>query len=142
MCIIVDANCVNHLVNKTENGKPVLRWLLNRKQKAGIILGGKLTSEVSIKSFLPTLTELDRAGRVHRVKDELVEKKLAAIDKTCKSNDPHIVALALAARCNLVFTHDELLHVDLKGHAATGEPISIYQTAGHTHLLKECVCPV
>jgi predicted nucleic acid-binding protein len=141
MCIIVDANCIHHLVNRTESGKPVLQWLFNPKKKAGLILGGKLTKEVSIVSFLPTLVELDRARRVHRVKESVVTALISTLEAKCKSNDAHVVALALASRCNLVFTSDSKLHEDLKDHAPVKERISIYQTPDHSHLLTSCTCP-
>ena len=142
MCIIVDANSAHDLSNRTADGEPVLRWLLNPKQRAGLILGGKLAAELDKAGFRTTLAVLSRAGRLHRIADDILrrrEEELAA-QGSCVSNDPHVVALALITGCTLVFTKDRQLHTDLKRHSRRGQRIAIYQRASHARLLAPCDC--
>jgi len=142
MCIIVDANCAHDLSNATDDGKPVLRWLLNPKRRSGLILGGKLATELARAGLLSTLSVLKQANRLHRISDSVLnrcEEELVA-QGTCKSNDIHVVALTLITGCTLVFTRDKPLHADLKRHSAPGRRIAIYQTSSHARLLNECSC--
>ena len=142
MCIIVDANSAHHLANQTNDGKPVRKWLLNPKKRAGIVLGGKLTSELVKAGLRATLVELNRAGRLHRVPDDVLTRRIEQLDQEnlCESNDVHVVALALITQCSLVFTHDKPLHADLKRHSSKDHKIKIYQTARHARSLTSCKC--
>lgn len=142
MCIIVDANAAFELSNKTDDGMPVLQWLLNPRVKAGLIIGGKLAAELRGIKFSQVLLTLRRAGRLHIIPDQrLKEKEQSLITSgACRSNDVHVVALALATRCNVVFTRDVLLHADLRFNSVAGNRITIYQNASHSHLLVECRC--
>jgi hypothetical protein len=142
MCIIVDANAAHDLSNRTDDGKPVLRWLFNRKRRAGLILGGKLATELVKAGLTHTLVELSRAGRLHRVAGDLLSHRENTLAKqgTCQSNDLHVVALCLVTGCRLVFTRDKPLHADLRRHSEAGRRIAIYQAASHARLLTECDC--
>ena len=143
MCIIVDANSSHELVNRSEDGLPVLRWLLNPKRRSGRIVGGQLVKELVKAGFADTLAVLSRAGRLHRAPDRIVDERAEALRESgsCVSNDQHVVALALETGCDIVFTKDKALHQDLKSHAPTGHRIAIYQRATHARLLRECRCP-
>jgi hypothetical protein len=123
-------------------GEPVLRWLLDPKKRAGLILGGKLAEELIKAGFRATLIELNRAGRLHRVADNDLERREAELlaQASCVSNDVHVVALALMTGCLLVFTRDRLLHRDLRSHSQSGRRIAIYQSASHARLLTSCEC--
>ena len=142
MCIIVDANCASDLSNKTVDGKPVLRWLLDPRRRAGLILGGKLTYELNRAGLRSTLIVLSQAGRLHRVSDEELRRREVELvaEGICRSNDLHVVALTLLTGCNLVFTRDKPLHVDLKRYSPRGRRVSIYQYASHARLLTACTC--
>lgn len=142
MCIIIDANSAHEVVNLTEDGKPVLHWLLDPKQRAGLILGGKLSRELDKAGFRSTLLNLSRVGRLHRVDDEILSQRVAELEKQrwCKSNDLHVVALSMITKCKLVFSKDKLLHVDLKNFSKYENRISIYQNSSHFRLLQPCEC--
>jgi hypothetical protein len=144
MCIIVDANAAHDLSNLTLDGRPVLRWLLDPKAKSGLVIGGKtLRQELQKAGLKDTLAVLSQAGRLHIINDTLIEKKESELggQAACKSNDGHVVALALVAKCDVVFTRDILLHQDLKANSLTGQKIAIYQNHSHSHLLTTCSCP-
>ena len=56
-----------------------------------------------------------------------------------KSNDPHVIAL-VASGCDLVYTHDQPLHQDLKNKELVPKGCSVFQAPAHKHLLGECDC--
>jgi hypothetical protein len=120
-----------------------LRWLLAAKSKSGLIIGGKtFRKELQKVGLRETLFVLSQAGRLHTIDDDLIgikEKELSS-KKACVSNDGHVVALALVAKCSVVFTRDILLHQDLKANAPAGRKIAIYQNSSHSHLLTICHC--
>jgi hypothetical protein len=142
MCIIVDANCAHELSNRTLDGEPVVRWLLDRRRRSGLILGGKLAKELDKAGFRATLVELSRAGRLHRVLESSLRRHEQELleEASCQSDDVHVVALTLMTGCTLVFTKDRQLHQDLRKHSRTGRRIAIYQRASHAKLLTSCDC--
>jgi hypothetical protein len=145
MCIIIDANCFHHLLNATECGKPVLKWLLTAK-KAGLIVGGKLHDElrhagIEGKKFIETLTKLSQAGRFHRFSGPEVQSKTAEGKGTViYSNDPHVIALTMISGCNVVFSEDAKLGKDLRNRSLVGHRVSIYKNETHAPLLTTCRC--
>lgn len=145
MCIIVDANCLHHLLNSTECGTPVLKWLLNAR-RAGLIIGGKLHDELRRaglegKKFIGTLTELSRAGRLYKFPDPEVQKRTAEVEEAViHSDDPHVIALTIMSRCNVVFSEDTNLGRDLQNRSLVGHRVSIYKNETHAPLLTGCRC--
>jgi hypothetical protein len=140
MCIIVDANSAHHVAKQTEDGKPVVKWLL--KGRGGLIVGGKIKRELDRAGFGPTMLVLDRAGRLKKLDDSQVDDLAAKITKggSCRSNDGHVLAVAIMSGCRLLFTKDQDLHTDAKNRAILDPPASIYQSHKHEHLLTECDC--
>jgi rRNA-processing protein FCF1 len=149
MCIIVDASCLHHVSNETECGQPVIRWLLNPKKAAGLIVGGQLYAELRRSSFerekkerfFGFLTELSRAGRLHKFIGPEIYEKTEEVKRTgIRSNDPHIIALAMISKCNVVFAQDTELEKDLKNRPLVGHKVSIYKNETHARLLTTCRC--
>lgn len=139
MCIIVDANAIQDLSKQTEDGKPVLNWLL--KGRGGLVVGGELTRELDRGGMRDTLVSLSQAGRLKSVDETKISSVVIKIKKLCCSNDVHIVAIALVSGCRLIFTKDHDLHKDMKNCDIISPAASIYQHAAHAHLLKDCHCP-
>ncbi len=144
MCIIVDSNAAHQIKNATSDGKPVRDWLLDPRSQAGLVVGGKLTGELVRAGLERTMVELRRAARLCVVRDQDVTKAEQQIVSAggCRSNDLHVVALARAAACQLIFTSDKLLHSDLKNRILMPQRVSIYQRAipSHKSLLTACTC--
>jgi rRNA-processing protein FCF1 len=149
MCIIVDASCLHHIANFTECGRPIMRWLLNPQKLAGLIVGGKLYDELRRSSFertrkeefYRTLKVLSEAGRLHNFRGGEVDQKTEEIRSGgIRSNDPHVIALAIISKCNVVFTEDKDLARDLKDRAVVTHKVSIYKNQNHTRLLTTCRC--
>ena len=140
MCIIVDADSVQDLKGPTEDGKPVLRWLLTGRGK--LVVGGKLKRELAKASLSQTMVVLDQAGRLKKLNDISVDDLTEKLKSggQCRSNDCHILAAAIVSGCRLVFTKDQKLHSDAQNKDILDPPASIYQTKAHQHLLTECRC--
>jgi hypothetical protein len=140
MCIIVDADSVHHVAKSTDDGKPVVKWLL--KGRGGLIVGGKIKRELDRAGFGPTMLVLDRAGRLKQLNDSHVDELAKKITQggKCKSNDTHVIAAAIMSGCRLVFSKDQDLHADVKNRAILNPPASIYQSHKHEHLLTGCNC--
>ena len=149
MCIIVDTSCLHHVANSTECGRPIVKWLLNPNKLSGLIVGGKLHDELRRSSFerrrkeafFQTLRVLREAGRLHIFTGSEVQQKTEELEKgKIRSDDPHVVALAIISKCNLVFTEDKDLEMDLKTRSLVGHKVSIYKNNSHTRLLTTCRC--
>lgn len=140
MCIIIDANSAHHLRATDPAGSLVLAWLL--KGRGRLVVCAETLKELARTHLSPTLLTLDRAGRLIKGDEEQYRAVKAQIESSglLQSDDPHIVALASLQRCDLVYTHDQPLHRDLKNRELLPFTCSIYQTSSHRHLLGECNC--
>jgi hypothetical protein len=138
MCIIVDANAARDLSAPTDDGKPVLQWLL--KGRGALIVGGQLKRELGRGGLRQTLVVLGQAGRLHQLDDDKVQSVATKIKNDCCSNDCHVVAIAIVSRCRLIFTKDQNLHKDMKNKDILNPVASIYQSKAHKHLLTDCHC--
>ena len=109
MCIIVDANCAHDVTKQTDDGKPVLKWLL--KGRGGLVVGGKIKRELDRAGFTPTMVVLDRAGRLKKLDDSQTDDLAERIIKKgrCRSNDGHVLAAAIISGCRLIFSKDQAL---------------------------------
>lgn len=136
MSIIVDANCAADLSNKTDDGKPVLKWLLTGA--GSLVLGGLLKKELGKAGIQHLLVVLDQAGRLVRLDDAEVDGLADNIRnaKLCVSNDQHVIAVAQISGCRLIFTRDQALHKDAKNTRLLAPAASIYCSCKHKHLLK------
>lgn len=137
---MVDANACHKLNSEHDDGSKVLEWLLRGRGR--LVVSKTLLSEISINSFGSLLVTLDQAGRLFRADDVACDQRadqLRASGKL-KSNDAHVVSLVINSPCDVVFTHDQPLHADLKNKDIVPNGCSIYQSANHRHLLGECRC--
>jgi len=85
------------------------------------------------------LASLDRAGSAKQIPDSLVDSEERVVEAlgVCKSDDPHVIALARAARVRLLCTLDENLQQDFRCKQLVDRPRGhIYKNSGHKHLLK------
>jgi hypothetical protein len=139
MCIVVDANVAHKMRADDPDGSPVLKWLL--KGGGRLVVCNELLGEISDRKFLSTLVVLEQAGRLCRAEEDRVKAEKYIIENSglMKSNDPHILATVRVSRCELVFSHDQPLHADLKNGKLIGS-CSIYQNASHGALLGQCRC--
>ena len=140
MCIVVDANSAHHMRSGDPGGAAVLRWLLRGPGK--LVVSSQVLRELAQTKFREVILTLDRAGKVCRANDVSCDADRDTINASGQlcSNDSHVIALVRTSRCDLVFTHDQPLHHDLKNRALVPNGCSIYQGAQHNHLLGQCRC--
>lgn len=142
MCIIVDANVANEFDAPSIDAKPVLALLVSKKLR--MMSGGLLKSEIAKTKFLKLYRQLLLAGAIFEFDDSRLRKAQDDCDRTImKSNDVHVIALAVVSGARLLFSRDTDLHTDFKNkRLLSGKKGRIYQTAAHKHVLIEgrCVC--
>ena len=140
MCVIIDA-CVAIRVF-VEKNDPDYGLILEkmREKKLQMVYGGELRREyLTLTKVTRMVRLLDQAGIAKLIPDKDVDAKNEQVQKQglCKSNDTHVIALALVSRARLLCSADQDLHVDFKNHFIISKPRGrIYQNASHTNLLK------
>ena len=140
MCVIVDANMASAVFSRppADEVKPVVTWLL--KGKGVLIHGGKLTSELSrLSQARKTLVELRRSGKAIDVEAEnpsLFATEVAWCKARCRSNDPHVIAIARLSGARTLVTNDSRAMEDFKNTNLVAKPGGkIYQREEHAALL-------
>ena len=126
MCLIVDASVVGEMFggDDTSAGKAILDWLNDRK--GTIVVGGKLLKELSRGSN--KFTEWARQALLRevmrRVEDTKVDRRTKQLikDGNCKSNDPHVIALAQLGGARLLYSNDGNLQQDFRDKRLVDNP--------------------
>jgi len=79
------------------------------------VIGGKLTRELAKTKLRDVLAEWARVGLLCKADDQRVEiEETKILEIKIKSNDAHILALALVTGCRLLFSYDRELIDDFK----------------------------
>lgn len=119
MCIIIDANQAGDL---TRGERPYVKVVLEWIDSGGaIVTGGDLERELfKLGKMRGLLNELSRSGQLKQIRPERVLRRQQQIVHQCKSNDPHVVALAIEANTRLIVTEDKNLIADLKNLSIVG----------------------
>ena len=121
MCAIIDSNVRDELVKKNPSaiGLHFRKWLSDRKGK--LVVGGKLLEELqestAVKQWIASRIQ---AGIVDHIEDREVDIKADEIKGQCRSNDPHIVALARVSGARLLYTADRDLMGDFRNKNLLG----------------------
>ena len=139
MCLILDTNKYGDFLNpKNENMKPVKAWLENRGGKMVYSPTSKMKAELN-KSMPEMRKRIDyyiQEGIAIEIDKNRVEKEKEKLTDL-KSDDPHIIALAIVSGAKLLVSSDRKLHKDFKGSKVKG---SVYQKKGQIHLLSNAKC--
>ena len=104
-----------------------------------LVTGGQNFQEINRNARVSQeLATLSRSGRVRSVSDRVLAPYLARIEGVqCRSDDQHILALALATGARLLVTRDKELHSDFKNSNIIKNPRgNIYQSDDHEQLLR------
>ena len=132
MCAILD-NCVVSEVfgaRRPPAGEGFFGWINSGTGR--LIGGGKLLKELARqKSFSVWWQQAVLAGLATRVDDDAVQLKTARLieQRACRSNDAHVVALALVGGARLLYTNDRKLQRDFKNGELINAPRgSVYST--------------
>ena len=87
----------------------------NRRGK--LVVGGKLREELAAnQNFRLWLSQAVQAGRARILDDDKVDSVTSDVlaEDVCRSNDPHVIALARISGVRLLYTNDKLLNDDFK----------------------------
>ena len=117
MCGIVDANVANEVFGdeRPPAGERFFDWLASPRGQ--LVVGGELLRELGQnRRFMRWLGKAIQYGRARRMADEDIEARTDALRRSevCKSDDEHVLALAVASGARLLFTNDSLLMDDFR----------------------------
>ena len=144
MCLIIDANVAHEFYSSPphEDAAPIIEWI--DRGRGLLVFGGKLADELGKNSrgirWLRGRLQAGRANRILESKIALSQKQLEA-SKEIKSNDIHVLALALASGARLLFTGDRELQRDFTNRKIINTPRGkIYSSRKNADLLTRTVC--
>lgn len=138
MCLIVDANAAGEFLSKSG---PVRNWLLGEKGPPRLVAAGKLREELArIEDVRRLLLQLDRAGRLRSADAGKLQQEEDRLrdEGRCRSNDRHVLALAIVTGARTLATFDNALAHDFRNADLVSRPRgNVYRDpANHSHLLR------
>lgn len=142
MCAILDANSFSNFRDQNnEDLKPVRNWVDKKNGKIIYTDTEKFESEWLKGGMKELMRTLYQADKLKYVPAQEVEKKVDELrnEKKIKSNDPHIIALAIVAGVKVLVSSDQTLHQDFKNRNLVGG--KVYQNRNHARLLTKDTCP-
>lgn len=132
MCTIVDASVAGEVFgsNKPPAANKFFNWLMRHGR---LIVGGHLTSELARSSqhFREWAVQAQRRGILISIDDQDVQNRTNELrrKRICKSNDPHIIALAQVSGARLLYSNDRDLHKDFRDKNLIDDPRgNVYST--------------
>ena len=142
MCIVMDANMFGAFRGPTdEDMAPVWNWLQKKNGKIAYSNTRKFEEEWERGGVTGLIKLLRQSGQLKEIPSQEVEAKENELNRTgaIRSNDPHIIALAIIANVKVLVSSDRRLHEDFKNRDLVGG--SVYQTKSHSRLLRNDTCP-
>ena len=143
MCAIIDNNVRDELVkqNPSAIGKHFRDVVSGKERKLNLVVGGKLLKELSgSEQVRHWIIDGIRSGYVVRIDDSTVNRVAKEIAADCRSDDPHVIALAKVSGARLLFTRDHQLMQDFLDRKLLGGriPGRVYTDAsGRTTLRRQ-----
>ena len=149
MCAIIDANVVGEVFrpNPIEAARKFFEWINTGSGR--LVAGGKLLKELDDghSKFRTWRHQAVLAGKMKVANEGDVNARTEELraDGTCKSNDPHVVALAQVSGARLLYSNDKDLQQDFRNRKLINGPHgSVYTTneskkfsASHKGLLRK-----
>ena len=150
MCIIIDANRLGVMFSQPNNEdiKPIHKWINGNHGMIVYSTGGDFSGDVH-GNARNALAELRRGGKARYVSPKMYKSmsEKISIGANCKSNDVHVLALALVSHARLLYTEDQALRDDFKTGKWKNEKFiisgprgSIYSGKRNSDLLTADVC--
>ncbi len=134
MCSILDASVVGEVFgsNSSEAAKKFFDWIDSGKGR--LVTGGKVLRELNKNSnFRVWRKEATSAGIIREANENEVNAKTEKlkIEGLCRSNDPHVIALAKVSGARLLYSNDGNLIKDFKDKKLIDQPRGkVYPTGG------------
>lgn len=138
MCAILDANTFSKFKDSSnEDMIPVWKWLEKKNGKI-VYANVKKFEEEWYKGGMDSIRDqLVRSGQLKLVSQDINDKE-KEVEGVIKSDDPHIIALAVIGEVKVLISEDRKLIQDFKEHVSHGK---VYKTKGHKRLLTKDTCP-
>ena len=137
MCAILDINVVHQVFgpDRPPAGEEFFQWL--NSGKGQLVAGGELLRELDgNRKFKTWRQQAVLSGRVRLCNAAAVNDKTQQLksENSCRSNDPHIVALAQVSGARLLYSNDEDLQRDFKDKKLIDNPRGkVYSTLRNEH---------
>ena len=135
MCVVVDNNVVFEVFGdgRTGAGKGFRDWL--ERRRGLLAVGGDLLAELAANGrFREWYARNIQSGLILQIgRDRIapIQRRLER-EGRCKSNDTHVLALAIASGARLLYTNDGRLMDDFRNrNIVPGPPGKIYTTGSH-----------
>lgn len=140
MCVILDVNLIGRFKKDPvdEDMKPVHQWLERKNGRIVYSDTEKFRREWDKGGGYALRRQLQRRDKLKLVSDQDVQEEIKKIEYKIKSDDPHIIALALIAGVKVLISKDNKLIADFKVHVSQGK---VYKAKSHRHLLTKDTCP-
>ncbi|MBF2755744.1 MAG: hypothetical protein ISN29_10885 [Gammaproteobacteria bacterium AqS3] len=144
MCLIIDANMFDgYIKQKDANMQQLKFWVENKSRRVAYSNAGKMKQELARN---PEMMEMLFAYRESEKAELFSEEEIKRQEETLqeyglKSDDEHILALALASGARLLVSEDRALGVDFKAHPIRGKVYKNQNRQRREDLLRECRCP-
>ena len=131
MCAIIDASVAGEVFgsNRSAAGKEFFDWVNQRHGR--LVAGGKLLEELNKTPARDWARQALISGQLRAVDDNDVEAMTNELrrQQVCRSNDLHVIALALISGARLLYSNDEDLQYDFKAKSLIDKPRGrIYST--------------
>ena len=150
MCIIVDTNTFHKFKEPdNEDMEPVWTWLEKRDGKIAYADIEKLEDEWDKGGMQKLRNRLRQTGKLKVVSPEDVQEKADELKGKIKSDDEHIIALALVAKVKILISYsdyesgqtgDRDLFDDFRDKSLVGG--RVYTREAHARsMLKKDTCP-
>lgn len=137
MCIIVDTNVApTILIARSPQFAPVLNAILRGRHR--LVYGGRLRDEFCrMTAVMNRMAVLERAGRVTLVPavDIARAEQLLVDNRSCRSDDQHVIALAQVSGARVLCSKDHLLITDFRDTALLTPKGKVYKDVRCRHLV-------
>ncbi len=141
MCVILDADAFSKFKDpENEDMVPVWNWLENKNGKIAYSNTEKIEREWNQARMDDIRDELRKAGKIKLVSAQVTQQKENELKGKLKSNDEHIIALAIMANVKVLISGgDAKLIKDFKDRALVKG--KVYLRKQHARLLTKDTCP-
>ncbi len=143
MCVIIDTNKLSAFFGLADPASSALYAWVQGGGSLVFTTHGRYADELRKANFTNTFLEFRRFSRVLSVSARELDAHIAQIEgeRQYRSNDVHLLALALASGARVLYTDDRELQSDFTNRAIINNPRGkIYSKKDHAHLLTAYPC--